>query len=48
MSDAYRTLYLRGISNNGGTNINQTYNTLDGFYRNATAHVVQGFVQYKF
>ena len=27
---------------------NQTYNTLDGFYTNATAHVVQGFLQYKF
>jgi hypothetical protein len=26
----------------------QQYNTLDGFYRNATAHIVQGFLQYKF
>jgi hypothetical protein len=50
MSDAYGQLYLRGINANGtpGTNFNQQFNTLDGFYRNATAHLVQGFLQYKF
>ena len=48
MSDAYGKLYLRGITNAGAAGNNQQYNTLDGFYRNATAHVVQGFLQYKF
>jgi Putative outer membrane beta-barrel porin, MtrB/PioB len=48
MSDAYRTLYVQGITAAGVAGSNQQYNTLDGFYRNATAHVVQGFLQYKF
>lgn len=26
----------------------QKFNTLDGFYRDATAHLVQAFLQYKF
>jgi hypothetical protein len=51
MSDAYGQLYLRGINAAGVPNaivFSQQYNTLDGFYRNATAHIVQGFLQYKF
>ena len=48
MSDAYRSLYLQGITAAGAPGNNQRYNTLDGFYRNASAHIVQGFVQYKF
>jgi hypothetical protein len=49
MTKEYQTLYLQGIQANGGTPFNnQQYNTLDGFFTNATAHVVQGFVQYKF
>ncbi len=43
MSKAYQTLYLQGL---GGQN--QQFNTLDGYYRNATAHIIQGFLQYKF
>ena len=49
MSNEYGTLYLRGVNANGATGSSaQPYNTLDGFYRNATAHLVQGFVQYHF
>jgi Putative outer membrane beta-barrel porin, MtrB/PioB len=50
MSSAYQTLYLRGIGGNGvqGVQNNQRLNTLNGFYPNATAHIVQGFLQYKF
>ena len=49
MTKEYQTLYLTGVQAAGtGANNNQQYNTLDGFYRNATAHVVQAFLQYKF
>lgn len=48
MSKAYQTLYTQGITAAGVSGANQQYNTLDGFYTNATAHVVQGFLQYKF
>ena len=48
MSKAYQTLYLQGITAAGVGQQSAVYNTLDGFYRNATAHVVQGFLQYKF
>ena len=50
MSDAYGKLYLQGVNANGTPNAiqNQPVNTLDGYYRNATAHIVQGFLQYKF
>lgn len=48
MSQAYQTLYTRGITAAGAPGSSQAFTTLDGFYRNATAHVVQGFVQYKF
>jgi len=48
MTDSYGTLYLRGITAAGARGNNQPYNTLDGFYGNATAHIVQGFLQYKF
>ena len=27
---------------------NQKFNTMDGFYRDATTHLVQAFLQYKF
>ncbi len=47
MTRAYQTLYPAGITNTGALP-NQSLNTLDGFYRNATAHLVQGFLQYKF
>ena len=48
MSKAYQTLYVQGITAAGAPGANQQFNTLDGFYRNATAHVVQAFLQYKF
>ncbi len=48
MSKAYQTLYVQGITAAGAAGVNQQFNTLDGFYRNATAHVVQAFLQYKF
>ncbi|MGA7563981.1 MAG: MtrB/PioB family outer membrane beta-barrel protein [Desulfobaccales bacterium] len=44
MSKAYENLFLTGTP----TATNQSLNTLDGFYRNATANVIEGFVQYKF
>src|SRR5208337_1993279 len=46
MTKAYQALYLTGL--NGAATTNQSLNTLDGFYRNATAHVVEGFLQYHF
>jgi hypothetical protein len=48
MSKAYQQLYIQGITAAGAPGSNQQYNTLGGFYRNATAHIVQGFLQYKF
>jgi hypothetical protein len=48
MTNAYQTLYLTGVTAGGAAGANQRFNTLDGFYTNATAHVVQGFLQYKF
>ena len=55
MSNEYGTLYLRGVTTAASATVPagtvgqfQNYNTLDGFYRNATAHLVQGFVQYHF
>jgi hypothetical protein len=48
MTNAYQTLYLTGVTAGGAVGANQRFNTLDGFYTNATAHVVQGFLQYKF
>jgi Putative outer membrane beta-barrel porin, MtrB/PioB len=56
-SQAYQTLYLQGVTTpttratglpNPAPGTSQQFNTLDGFYRNATAHIVQAFVQYKF
>jgi opacity protein-like surface antigen len=44
MTKSYQALYLTGIP----ATANQSLNTLDGFYRNATAHVLEGFVQYRF
>ena len=49
MSKAYQDLYLTGITNGPPqTTTNQSLNTLNGFYRNATAHVLTAFLQYKF
>ncbi|MFZ5447578.1 MAG: MtrB/PioB family outer membrane beta-barrel protein [Thermodesulfobacteriota bacterium] len=49
MSEAYGQLYLQGVnSTTAARGANQQQNTLDGFYRNATAHILQGFLQYKF
>jgi len=47
MTKSYQDLYLAGLTS-GGTKPNQSLNTLDGFYRNATAHVVELFLQYNF
>ena len=44
MSKSYQNLFLTGTP----TATNQSLNTLDGFYRNATASLFEGFVQYKF
>jgi hypothetical protein len=50
MTHAYQTLYTTGVNANGtpGTLNNQMLNTLDGYYPNATAHLVQGFLRYRF
>lgn len=48
MSKAYQTLYTQGVLANGNPGANQQFNSLDGFYRNASASVVQAFLQYKF
>ena len=50
MPKEYQTLYLKGVSAAGVSGVvnGQQYNTMDGFFTNATAHIVQGFVQYKF
>ncbi len=49
MPQAYQTLYLQGITASGKPPFaNQRYNTLDGFFTTATAHLVQAFLQYKF
>ena len=53
---AYQRLFTQGLTNATPTPAvpkpvpvtNQSFNTLDGFYQNATAHIVQGFIQYKF
>lgn len=42
MTSAYQTLY------NSAGPPNQTLNTLDGYYTNYSAHVVEALVQYKF
>jgi hypothetical protein len=44
MTDAYQTLYLTGIP----ATANQMFNTLGGFYRDGTAHVLEGYIQYRF
>jgi hypothetical protein len=41
-------MYLQGVTAQGVPGNSQLNNTLAGFYPNATAHVVQGFLQYKF
>ena len=48
MTNAYQRMYLRGVTAAGGPGNPQQFNTLAGFYPNATAHVVQAFIQYKF
>ena len=47
-SSAYQTLYLQGVTATGVAGNSQRLNTLDGFYPNGTAHLVQGFLRYKF
>jgi hypothetical protein len=48
MTNSYQTLYLQGISDAGAPVGNQSLNTLQGFYNNYTAHVIEALVQYKF
>jgi hypothetical protein len=48
MTNAYQTMYTRGVNTSGTAGNQQPYNTLDGYYPNATAHLVQGFIQYRF
>jgi hypothetical protein len=48
MTNAYQRMYLQGVTAQGVPGNSQLNNTLAGFYPNATAHVVQGFIQYKF
>jgi len=43
MTNAYQTLYLTANGTNSGL-----LNTLDGYYTNYNAHVVEALVQYKF
>jgi hypothetical protein len=44
MTKAYQEYFQNGAP----SPTNQSLNTLDGFYRNATASLFEGFVQYKF
>ena len=48
MTNSYQTLYLQGISDTGVPVGNQSLNTLQGFYNNYTAHVIEALMQYKF
>ncbi len=48
MTHAYQRLYTEGITNAGAVGVDQRFNTLGGYYPNATAHLVQGFLVYKF
>jgi hypothetical protein len=48
MTNSYQTLYLQGINDAGVPVGNQSLNTLQGFYRDYTANVIAGLVQYKF
>ena len=48
MSQCVPNALPAGNQANGGPGDQSEFNTLDGFYRNATAHVVQAFFQYKF
>jgi len=49
MTNAYQDLYLTAGSSAGGSGtVNQSLNTLDGFYTNYTAHIVEALIQYKF
>jgi hypothetical protein len=41
----FQQLYLTGVP---AAQSNQSLNTLSGFYRDGSAHLVQGFLQYKF
>ncbi len=50
MTNAYQQLYTTPINADGTTpsTANQTLATLEGFYRDYTAHVIEALVQYKF
>ncbi len=48
MSSAYQTLFTRGITAVGANGNTQQYNTLNGWYTNAQAHIVQAFLSYRF
>ncbi len=48
MSNAYGRMFTVGQLATGAAGADQRFNTLDGFFRNASASVVQGFLQYKF
>ena len=49
MSKSYQNLYQEGATGTGSSSAyNQSLQTLDGFYRNGTASVFSGYVQYRF
>ncbi len=48
LSKAYQTLYVQGITAAGVNSANQQFNTLGGYYRTGTAHILQAFLQYRF
>jgi hypothetical protein len=48
MTSGYQTLYLQGVTATGTRSGNQTLNTLDGYYNDYTAHMIEALVQYKF
>jgi hypothetical protein len=48
MTSAYQQLFLQGINDAGAPVGNQSLNTLQGFYNNYTAHVIEVLMQYKF
>jgi opacity protein-like surface antigen len=48
MSNAYGRMFTQGITAAGAPGADQRFNTLDGFFRNGNAHLIQAFLQYKF
>jgi hypothetical protein len=48
LTQQFQRIYTTGLRTDGTLQNDQRFNTLDGYYQNATAHLVQGFLVYKF